>query len=274
MTIIQSILLGIIQGLTEFLPISSSAHLVIVPYLLNWNIPAAQAFVFDVLVQVATLLAVFVYFWQDIREIIKAVIQGLIKKAPFSSHQARLGWFLVLATIPAGLFGIFIKDLIEKAFNSPIATGVFLFGTAGLLILAEKVGKRNRELSTLNWKDAVWIGVFQALAVFPGISRSGATITGGMTRNLERPAAARFGFLLSIPVMLAAGAMASIDLVQTPGLTNMLPVFIPGFIAAAVTGYFVIRWLLRFLTSHTLYDFAIYCVAVGLIVLLVSFARG
>lgn len=274
MNIFQSILLGIIQGLTEFLPISSSAHLVIVPYILNWNIPPEQAFVFDVLVQVATLTAVFAYFWQDIRDIVKAVIQGLINKKPFTSFEARLGWLLLLGTIPAGLFGILIKGLIEKAFNSPIATAVFLFGTAGLLVLAEKVGKRNRSLTGITWKDAIWIGVFQAIAVFPGISRSGSTITGGMTRHFERPAAARFSFLLSIPVMLAAGLLASMDLFQTPGLGNMLPVFIPGFIAAAVTGYFAIRWLLRYLANHNLYDFAIYCVVVGFLILLVSIIRG
>lgn len=274
MTIFQSILLGIVQGITEFLPVSSSAHLVIVPYLFNWDIPANQAFVFDVLVQVATLVAVFAYFWHDLGVIIKAFFQGLIKKAPFADPDARLGWLLILATVPAGLGGLFLKDEVERAFESPAITAIFLFVTAGLLVVAEKIGKRKRELVSLTWKDAVWIGVFQAIAIFPGVSRSGATITGGMTRDLVRPAAARFAFLMSIPIMLAAGLLASVDMVQMPDLGSALLVFIPGFIAAAVTGYLVIRWLLKYLVQHTLYDFAIYCVAAGVVTLLVSVIRG
>jgi undecaprenyl-diphosphatase len=274
MTIFQSILLGIVQGLTEFLPVSSSAHLVIVPYLFNWEIPANQAFVFDVLVQVATLAAVFVYFWRDIVDIVKAVVQGLIHKAPFSTSSARLGWLLLLATIPAGLFGLLLKDAVESTFDSPRATALLLFVTAGLLVIAERVGKRNRDLEKLNWKDTLWIGFFQAAAIFPGISRSGATITGGMTRDFQRPPAARFAFLMSIPIMLAAGLLASLDMIKIPNLEASLLVFIPGFIAAVVTGYLAIRWLLRYLIQHTLYDFAIYCAVLGLITLVVTFVRG
>jgi len=272
--IIQSILLGIVQGLTEFIPVSSSAHLVIVPYLLNWKIPADQAFVFDVLVQVATLVAVFIYFWRDIVEIVKAVVQGLIHKAPFAAPAARLGWLLLLATVPAGLMGLLLKSAVESAFSSPRATALFLFVTAGLLVVAERVGKRNRDLESLNWKDALWVGIFQAVSIFPGVSRSGATITGGMTRDFQRPAAARFAFLMSIPVMLAAGLLASLDLVKTPNLGASMLVFIPGFIVAAVVGYLAIRWLLRYLVDHTLYDFAIYCAALGLVTLIVTFVRG
>jgi undecaprenyl-diphosphatase len=241
MNIFQSILLGIVQGLTEFLPVSSSAHLVIVPYLLNWDIPAAQAFIFDVLVQVATLVAVFIYFWRDIVEIVKAVVQGVIKKAPFATPTARLGWLLLLATVPAGLFGLLFKDAVESAFGSPRVTALFLFVTAGLLVVAERVGKRNRDLESLSWKDALWVGIFQAMAIYPGISRSGATITGGMTRDFQRPAAARFAFLMSIPIMLASGLLASLDFAKLPNLGASLLVFIPGFIAAAAV------------------DFAIYC---------------
>lgn len=274
MTVFQSIILGIVQGLTEFLPISSSAHLVIVPYLLNWEIPPAQAFVFDVLVQVATLAAVFSFFWSDISLITKAFLKGLKDRAPFSDPQSRLGWLLILATIPAGLIGVLIKGVVESLFSNPGITGMFLFLTAGLLVLAEKIGKRNRALLQLSWQDALWIGFFQAIAIFPGVSRSGATISGGMIRDLERPASARFAFLMSIPVMLAAGLLASIDLLHTPGLTEMLPIFIPGFIASAITGYLVIRWLLRYLAQHTLYDFAIYCVVMGMITLVVSIIRN
>ena len=271
MTILQAILLGIIQGLTEFLPISSSGHLVIVPYLFGWQLPAREAFVFDVLVQVATLLAVFAYFWSDVTGILRAAALGLLNKRPFDDPQARLGWLLLLASLPAGLIGLALKDAVERAFASPAATGVFLLVTAGLLLVAERVGRRQRALDTLTWKDAVWIGLAQALAIFPGLSRSGATIAGGMARDLQRPPAARFSFLMSIPIMLAAGLLAVLELVlDYPGYTSLLPAFLPGFLAAAVTGYLSIRWLLAFLARRPLYIFSIYCAAAGALVLIVS----
>jgi undecaprenyl-diphosphatase len=270
MTILQSILLGIIQGLTEFLPISSSGHLVIVPYLLKWDIPVQDAFVFDVLVQVATLIAVFAYFWNDILVIIKSWFLGLVRKQPFTDPNARLGWHILLATIPAGVIGLALKDSVESAFASPTATAIFLLVTAGLLLIAERIGRRSRDLGQLNWRDSLWIGFAQALALFPGISRSGASIAGGMTRDLKRPAAARFSFIMSIPIMLAAGLLAAFDLVSMPNLGEILPVYLPGFLAAAVVGYLSIRWLLNFLTRRPLYVFSIYCALLGLIVLLLS----
>jgi undecaprenyl-diphosphatase len=273
MTIFQSILLGIVQGLTEFLPISSSGHLVIVPYLLDWEIPFYDAFIFNVLVQVATLIAVFTYFWNDLVEISKAIFLGIKRRQPFNDPQSKLGWFIIIATIPASLIGLIFKDVVERAFSNPTITGIFMLITAFLLLIAEFVGKRNRNLKKLNWKDALWIGLFQSFALFPGISRSGATITGGMTRDLERSASARFSFLISIPIMLIAGLAAMADLSKVPSLTSLLPTYIPGFIAAAITGYLAIRWLLGYLTNHPLYVFSIYCALLGLITLTVGFFR-
>jgi undecaprenyl-diphosphatase len=273
MTLLQSILLGIIQGLTEFLPISSSGHLVIVPYLLGWDIPPTEAFIFNVLIQVATLLAVIVYFWSDLLKIGQAWVLGLLHKAPFQDPLARLGWYLILATLPAGVIGLALKNVVEQAFASPAATAFFLLATAFMLWVAERVGKRTRSLDSLNWKDALWIGFAQALAIFPGLSRSGATITGGMTRDLKRPEAARFSFLLSIPIMLAAGLVASLDLVKLPNLTSLLPTFIPGFIAAALVGYLSIRWLLGYLGRRPLYVFALYCAVFGIAILGIWFLQ-
>jgi len=270
MTVLQSILLGVIQGLTEFLPISSSGHLVIVPYLLGWQIPATDAFVFDVLVQVATLVAVIVYFWNDLIALAKAMLLGLKNKSPMKTPQARLGWNLILATIPAGIIGLLLKDTVENTFANPKLTALALFLTATLLIIAERVGKRDRNLEQLDWKDALWIGFLQVLAIFPGVSRSGATIAGGMTRDLERPTAARFSFLMSIPIMLAAGLLATYDLIRSPYILRLLPTFIPGFISAAVVGYLAIRWMLRFLVGHSLYIFAVYCTVMGLLVIVSS----
>jgi undecaprenyl-diphosphatase len=279
MTILQSIILGIIQGLTEFLPISSSAHLVIVPYLLGWQIPPQQAFIYDVLVQVATLIAVIVYFWSDLMAIAQAFLVNIWRRTPFQDPQSRLGWYLILASLPAGLIGLAIKDLVEQAFDSPVATACFLFVTAGLLVAAERIGKRVRTLEQINWKDGLWMGFAQALAIFPGISRSGSTIAAGMSRDLERPAAARFSFLMSVPVMLAAGLLATKDLLELTGqpggsdLNSLLLVFIPGFIASGVVGYLAIRWLLGYLIRHTLYVFAIYCTGLGVLTLVVSLIR-
>lgn len=270
MTVIQSIILGIVQGLTEFLPISSSGHLVIVPFLLHWDIPPYQAFVFDVLVQVATLVAVLAFFWKDYYVILRGMLRGLRRRRPFESQPARLGWYILLSAVPAGVAGLLLKNTVEMAFANPMMTSFALLATALLLVIAERVGKRQRILDNITWIDALIIGFYQILALFPGLSRSGSTIAGGMTRDLDRPAAARFSFLMAVPIMLAAGLSATLDLMAIPNLATILPVFIPGFIAAAVVGYLAIGWLLSFLTRYSLYYFAAYCASVGLIVLLVT----
>lgn len=274
MTLLQSIILGIIQGLTEFLPISSSAHLVITPYLFNWRIPEPDGFIFDVLVQLGTLLAVIVYFRKDLYCIILAVIKGLIKKQPFTDPMARLGWLLVLATIPAIIAGLLFKQQVEQAFASPLAAGLLLIGTAVLLALAEWIGKRRRQLESVTWIDALVIGLFQAVSLLPGISRSGSTIAGGMFRDLERPSAARFSFLLSVPAMVGAGLVAVLDLVKLPNFSSQIPTLLLGFITAAVVGYLSIRWLLAFLVKRKLYLFSIYCLAVTILVVFVWIARS
>jgi undecaprenyl-diphosphatase len=274
MTILQSIILGIIQGLTEFLPISSSAHLVITPYIFGWNIPAQAGFVFDVLVQLGTLLAVILFFRKDLYQIILGVINGLIKKQPFVEPNSRLGWMLVLASIPAVIAGLLFKDPVERALGSPVTAALLLLGTAVLLVIAEWLGKRNRQFESVSWLDALIMGLFQAISLLPGISRSGSTITGGMLRNLDRPAAARFSFLMSVPVMIGAGALATIDLIKSPDFTGQIPTLVIGFVTAAIVGYLSIRWLLAYLVKRPLYLFAIYCVVVSVTVLLFSFFRS
>lgn len=273
MTVFQSILLGIVQGLTEFLPISSSGHLVIVPYLLGWKIPPQEAFIFDVLVQVATLVAVIAYFWRDLLAIILAFGRGIKNRNPFGEFQSRLAVYILLATLPAGVIGVLIKDAVEAAFSDPRTVAFLLLVTAFLLVLAERIGKRNKTLEDLDWKSSLWIGFFQALAIFPGISRSGATIVGGMTRDLKREPAARFSFLISIPIMLAAGLLALVDLFQIPDPFASLTIYFPGFIASAVVGYLSIRWLLRYLTRHPLYIFAVYCAVLSALAFLISLSR-
>ncbi len=274
MTLFQSILLGIIQGLTEFLPISSSAHLVLTPYLLGWNIPDEAEFTFDVLVQLGTLVAVIAYFWRDLVGIVKSFLLGIWHKKPFEEAQARLGWLLILATIPAVLAGLLFKELVEQAFSSPIATALFLIVTAIFLVSAERYGRKVRGLEQLNWLDSLLVGLFQAASLFPGVSRSGSTITGGMLRGIDRRSAARFSFLMSVPVMLGAGGLAVVDLFQLPDFTAQLPTLLAGFVAALVMGYLSIRWLLGYLSRHSFYGFAVYCLIVAAITFIVALIRG
>jgi undecaprenyl-diphosphatase len=273
MTWLQAIILGIIQGLTEFLPISSSGHLVLTPYLLGWDLSETDTFVFNVLVQIPSLIAVVIYFWRDLMEIASAWLRGLAQRQPLAEPASRLGWLLIIATIPAGVIGLLLEDAVEAAFNNPVQTAFELWITAGLLVLAERVGRRNREVGQLKWLDAVWIGLAQAASIFPGISRSGSTITGGMVRNLERPAATRFAFLMSVPIMAAAGLLAGLDLAGRPNVASLLPVFLPGFIASGVVSYITIRWLLRYVARHSMLVFAAYCFGLGALAMLVTAVR-
>ena len=272
MTIFQSVILGIIQGASEFIPISSSGHLVLAPFLFGWEIAPKEAFIFDVLVQVATLLAVIIFFWSDLRDIGKALVKGLLEKRPFQSPKARLGWLLVLATIPAGLAALLFKEKFEAAFSSPRSSAAFLIATSLILIVGELIGKRIRNLDQITWVDALAIGVIQVLALFPGISRSGSTITGGLLRNFDRKSAARFSFLMSVPVMLAAGLLAFLDLINSPDLWDQLLIYLPGFAAAAVVGYLAISWFISYLSRQSLYIFAGYCALFGSLMLYLTWA--
>jgi len=268
MSLLQALVLGLVQGLTEFIPVSSSGHLVLVQDFLGWHFPDKQSFVFDVLVQLGTLVAVLVYYRHELIGIATAFVRGIIRQQPFADSDARMGWYLILATIPAAVVGLLCKHWIEKAFASPKMTGVFLCCTAVILIIAEQAGRRDRSLQALNWKDSLWIGFAQVLALLPGLSRSGATLAGGMTRHLDRPTAARFSFLMSVPVMVGAGILATKDLIALHDASAFIPPLLLGFLAAMISGYLAIRWLIAYLSSHSLYLFAGYCAALGLVVVL------
>jgi undecaprenyl-diphosphatase len=274
LTLLQAFVLGIVQGLTEYLPVSSSAHLVLVPWALGWEFEPNAAFAFDVLVQMGTLVAVVVFFWKDLIQMLRAVFQALRERRVTQDPYIRLAGWIVLGTIPAVVAGMALKDTVEAAFGSPAATSAFLLVTAALLLIAEWIGKRLRPLESLTWKDAVWIGLAQALSLFPGISRSGATMSAGLMRHLDRPGAARFSFLLSIPVMLGAGALALADLAALPSAASFAPAMVVGFVAAAVVGYASIRWMLGFVTRHSLAVFSAYCAIIGLLGLGLGLMRG
>jgi undecaprenyl-diphosphatase len=273
MTLFYAFLLGIVQGLTEFIPVSSTAHLLISQKLLGISASDAM-FSFLVLVQIGTIVSLVVYFWKDLLAILVDTLKNLGGLRNFNSlpANAKLGWYIIIATIPALLAGVLLKDAVEFLFKTPLVEATIrLFAAAILLSLAEYFGKRTRNLDHMTWLDALFIGVMQIIAVFPGASRSGTTISGGMLRGFDRPAAARFAFLMSVPVMLAAGAYESLDLLKMPGLGEFLPLLAVGFVTAAVVGWLAIKWLLAYLNKNSLYVFAGYCAVVGAICLVVSF---
>jgi undecaprenyl-diphosphatase len=275
MTLFHAFLLGIIQGLTEFIPVSSTAHLLIGQTLLN--IPADDAmFSFLVIVQLGTLASLFIFYWKDLVEIIVAVIKDFRSLGDFGSlsTNAKLGWYILLATIPALLAGYLLKDAVETLFRQPMLQAAMrLFSAAILLTLAERLTKKDHKLDSMTWFDALIVGAFQVIAVFPGASRSGTTISGGMFRGLDRPAAARFAFLMSVPVMLAAGAYEMLDVIKMPNLGDFIPLIVIGFVTAAFVGWLAIKWLIGYLNQHSLYVFAIYCAVLGTIVAVFAFIK-
>ena len=268
MELTHAALLGVVQGATEYLPVSSSGHLVLTPFILGKQ---SSPFVFDVLVQMGTLLGVIVYFWRDLKDIALAVITGLWSKvnggesfAP--TPEAKLGWNVVLASIPAGVVGLLFKDWFEEAFKDPRITLGFLFVTAVLLATAERLGKQTRDEKSVTSLDAVLIGMAQAFALFPGVSRSGSTIALGMFRGLTREAAARFSFVMSVPIMVGAGLLMTKKLIEDPAqLQTHGPAVAVGFVVSAITGYICIRWFLGFLKHQSLYWFAGYCALVSVL---------
>jgi len=274
MTLLQSFVLGIVQGLTEFIPVSSTAHLILIPWLFGWTFDENARFVFDVLLQLGTLAAVIAYFWKDIWHITRDVVSGVMKGKPFGTVEARLGWLIAVATVPAVIVGLLFKDFFERLHGNPVIVAAILIGTAGLLLVSEQLGRQTRSLDSLTWLDALVIGVAQALALFPGVSRSAATISGGLVRDLERPAAARFSFLMSIPALVGASVVAVGDLIALPNTREYLPALALGALAAAVVGFVSIRWLLNYLSGHPLNLFAWYRIGAGVLCVIVYFLRA
>lgn len=270
MTLTHALLLGIIQGLTEFIPVSSTAHLLIGQAL--FNIPTGdKIFSFNVIIQLGTVLAMLLFFWEDLWTILQAFFLGIWNKKPFETHDSLVGWLVIVATIPALVVGFLLKDVMEKLFGNPILiAAVRLLITAGLLGVVEYLGSHKRKLESASWMDAIVIGSFQVLAIFPGASRSGSTIAGGLLRGFDRPSAARMAFLMSAPILTAAGAYETLKVIQMPGTRVFLPFLAVGFITAGVVGWFALQWLMKFLRDHSIYLFAGYCAVVGLICLAFS----
>lgn len=261
MTLIEAILLGLIQGATEFLPISSSGHLLLVPQLLSISTPNLALIA---IVHEGTLLAVLFYFRHDLWRIARAVIGGLRQRRPVANDDARLGWYIIVGSIPAAVAGLLLEGPLEEIFGSPTNAAIFLIGTAALLVAGERALSGRKDVERMTWTDAIVIGVFQMLALLPGISRSGSTITAALWRGLDRPAAARYSFLLGVPAILGAGLLALLDILAAPDLAEVWPALLTAFLSASISGYLCIRLLLNWLRRRSLYVFAVYCATFGI----------
>ena len=268
---LQALILAVVQGVTEFLPISSSGHLILVPYFLKWP---DQGLAFDIATHVGTLLAILVYFRRDVRDLIVGFFTGQPRSSDGDYVPRQLAWMIVLATIPAGIAGLLLKDLIEtQARSALLVAGTTIF--YGLLLgVADRVGKREQPLGGIGWREALMIGCAQALAIVPGTSRSGITITAALLLGLTRPAAARFSFLLGIPIFTLAAAKQGLDLLEAHvTMAEMIPMLI-GLAASAVVGYAVIAWLLSWLRNRDLTVFVVYRLILGAVILATFFMRG
>ena len=265
MDLFQAIVLGIVQGLTEFLPISSSGHLRIVPAFAGWEDPGAA---FTAVIQLGTMAAVVLYFREDLVRIARAWLGSLRDPSRRADLDARLGWYLIIGTVPIVIFGVLFSHQIENGARDLYLIGSTLILLGIVLLVAEKVSRRDRDLSTITRRDAIVVGFAQALALVPGVSRSGATITAGLFLGMDRVSAARFSFLLSIPAVVLSGLYELKDVVDGSaegaaglGATTVATIF------AFISGYLAIAFLLRFLTTHTTGVFVAYRIVLGVAVL-------
>jgi undecaprenyl-diphosphatase len=267
MNLLYAILLGILQGATEFLPISSSGHLILAEHFLGFS---EGGLVFDVALHLGTLAAILLYFRRDFLRMAAALLPGRGDDAEGALYR-RLFFFIVLATVPGALFGLLLEKSAETLFRSPalVATTMGLVGL--LLLLAERSGRRQRDIRALTLRDALLIGFSQALAVVPGVSRSGITMTTGLFRGLNREAAARFSFLLSAPIIFGAGVHSLPKILRQGGAGGEGALYLAGFLAAALSGYAVIAWLLQFIRTRSFAIFAYYRLALAGLVYLSLF---
>lgn len=271
MDISQAVLLGVVQGLTEFLPISSSGHLILIPNIFGWE-DFTNNLLFDVAVHLGTALAVIIFFWNDWVRIVRAFLTRIsTPKQIISDPDSRLLLLIIIGTIPAVIIGLLFKDLIVEQLRDPRVVAITLIVFAFVLWAADKLGSKTRSVGSLNLKDAILIGFSQALALIPGVSRSGITISVGLFSGLDRQGAARFSFMLSTPVIVGAGVLSLKEALEGSGETLSTSAFAAGMLASAMVGFLAIKYMLKFISSHNYNVFVWYRVAVGIIALLIFF---
>jgi undecaprenyl-diphosphatase len=261
MSLFHVVIYGIVQGLTEFLPVSSTGHLRIVQSWLDPHVSDPAFTAFTAVIQLGTTLALVLYFWRELSQIAIAWLRGLVDRSVRSSLEYRLGWYLIVATVPVGVFGLVFNKQIEKGARNLWVIAVTLIALAVVLGFAEKFGKRVRDEEDLNAIDAIVVGTAQALALIPGASRSGTTITAGLFRGLDRPSAARFSFLLSIPAVVLSAAYEARK-INTPGAPGVGLTGV-GVLIAFIVGLASIAWLMRWISKHSTFVFIFYRIALG-----------
>ncbi|HUS81756.1 MAG TPA: undecaprenyl-diphosphatase UppP [Dehalococcoidia bacterium] len=273
--LLKAAILGIVQGLTEFLPVSSTGHLV----LLEKSLGVSQdklGLSFDAALHLGTLIAVLVFFWATILRLVIAWLSSIRERRWDVSTDSRLAWLIAIGTVPAGVIGFFFENTIEEKLRQPVTIAVMLVVFGGVLVLAELLGSRKLQATELGAKSALFIGLAQAIALIPGVSRSGITMSAGLFTKLEREQAATFAFLLSAPIVAGAGLKGLYDAIEAArdGLLGRedLAFFAVGLSLAAVTGYFTIGVLLRFLRQHSFYPFAAYRLGLAIVVVAVVIA--
>lgn len=259
MGLLEAVVLGLVQGLTEFLPISSTAHLRVVPALLGWGDPGAA---YSAVIQLGTVAAVLLYFARDVGRMARAFVLGLWRRRPFETADARLAWYVGVGTIPIGVAGLALKKVIETEFRSLFIISVALIALALVLFAVERRAKHVRTVGDVGWKDAVVVGLWQALALVPGASRSGTTLTGALALGFKREDAARFSFLLSIPATTLAGLLELKHLLKAEQAPS-LAVLVVGTVVAFASGMAAIAFLLRFLRTRSTLVFVVYRVLLG-----------
>ncbi len=287
MQILQAVILGFIQGLTEFIPISSSAHLVIVPWVFNWNDPALDSLTFDVALHLGTLVALLTYFWAEWKRFVVAGVRSIVERKVGDDRDRKFAWYLVIGTIPGGIIGLLFEHKIEGLFHpegglitapAMVWMGIIIAALGTLLFLAERLAKHLRKMDGVSLRDAILIGCAQAFAIFPGVSRSGSTITAGLAVGLERETAARFSFLLSAPIIAGAGLKSLWDIykgIHSGAIAGSeIALFPAGFLAAAISGYFCIKYLLKFLQNNSTKVFVYYRWALAVFVIILAFSRS
>lgn len=272
--LVQALVMGIVQGLTEFLPVSSSGHLILVPYLFGWHDPFIDSLVFSVMLHMGTLVALLAYFWRDWARLIPAGLAMLRDRSTRGDPERRLALLLLVATIPAAIVGALFNDPIEKNVREPGLVALMLVVGGAILWLAERWGSQRRAMDALGVRGAFGIGVAQAIALIPGISRSGISISGGLFAGLDRESAARFSFLMAAPVIAGAGLFEIRKVIAGEGAVTVQPeALVIGLVAALVAGMLAIHGLLRFLRSNPTHIFVAYRVLLAAIVVIVLLSR-
>lgn len=272
MTLLQAIVLAIVQGLTELLPISSSGHLFAISWLLQWP---DQGLAFDVSLHIGTLAAVIIYFFRDWLQILAMGFGIDYTPDADLAQNPKLLWMLVAGTIPVGLAGLAFKHVAETSLRNVYVIGTMLIVIGLLMAFGEKIGRRVKSIGKVSWSDALTIGIAQALAVVPGTSRSGITMTAALFRDLDRPTAARFSFLLSTPAIAAAGLKTIYDAIKEEGAASLFKQeLVIGVLLSGIIGYLVIAFLMKFLVRNGFKPFVYYRVAFGILLIALAFYRS